>query len=103
MRIPGYQRRHLRGLAHALSPVVHIGKSGLSETVLNEVELALDKHELIKVRMPGEKAEKKVWVGELEEKLGCGEVGLVGHIATLYRQHPDAEKRKIRIPQRAET
>lgn len=100
MGIPGYQRRHLRGLAHTLDPVVHIGRGGLSETVLAEVERALDKHELIKVRMPGDKAEKRAWITRLERELECAEVGLVGHVATLYRRQPDADKRKIRVPTR---
>jgi len=100
MRIPGFQRRYLRGLAHALDPVVHIGRSGLSETVLAEVDKALSSHELIKVRMPGDKAEKREWIARLEAEVGSREVGLVGHVATLYREHAEPESRKIRLPKR---
>ena len=44
------QRRHLRGLAHALKPVVRLGSAGLSAAVTAETARALDAHELIKVK-----------------------------------------------------
>ena len=50
MSLTGKQRRFLRAEAHALSPVVMVGKEGLSDTVLNAVREALLAHELIKVR-----------------------------------------------------
>ena len=100
MRLPGYQRRHLRGLAHSLQPVVHVGRAGLSETVVAEVDRALDQHELIKVRMPGDKEEKRGWISNLESSLECSEVGLVGHVVTLYREQRDPERRSIRLPSR---
>ena len=47
--LSGAQRKHLRGLAHHVKPVVHVGKNGVTDPVLQEVEEALDSHELIKV------------------------------------------------------
>jgi hypothetical protein len=44
------QRRHLKGLAHALKPIVRLGNAGLTEAVALETERALHDHELIKVR-----------------------------------------------------
>ena len=101
MRLEGYQRRYLRGLAHGLKPTVQVGKAGLSAAVLAAVDAALDTHELIKVRLAGDKAEKTEMVAALESKLGCSEVSLVGHVLTAYRQQPDVEKRKVALPRRA--
>ncbi|MEM7050999.1 MAG: ribosome assembly RNA-binding protein YhbY [Acidobacteriota bacterium] len=95
--LTGSQRRHLRGLAHSLDPVVHIGQHGLGEAVLQEVEKALDHHELIKVRMVGDKGEKKTFAGEIDRRLGCECVGMIGHVAIFYRPHPDEAKRKVRL------
>jgi RNA-binding protein len=103
MTLNGYQRRHLRGLAHPLKPVVQVGKAGLSPSVLAAVDDALETHELIKVRLVGDKAEKKEMISAFEDELHCGQVGLVGHVATLYRQHPEPEARKIKLPARGDS
>lgn len=100
MPLEGYQRRHLRGLAHDLKPIVQIGKAGLTPSVVAAIDDALEAHELIKVRLVGHKAEKKEMVATLEVELGCAEVGLVGHVATLYRAHLEADKRGIVLPLR---
>ena len=103
MKLEGYQRRHLRGLAHHLKPIVQVGKAGLSPTVLAAVDKALETHELIKVRLAGDKADKRGMVSTFESELRCAEVGLVGHVATLYRAHPEAAERKIKIPARKDS
>ncbi len=48
--LKGSDRKYLRGLAHNLKPVVHIGKAGLAPSVLTAIDEALDHHELIKIR-----------------------------------------------------
>jgi putative YhbY family RNA-binding protein len=45
------RRRELKAQAHALSPVVMIGKSGLSASVVEELDRALLSHELIKIKV----------------------------------------------------
>ena len=100
MKLDGYQRRHLRGLAHHLKPIVQVGKAGVSPTVIAAVDQALETHELIKVRLAGDKAEKREMISEFEDKLGCSEVGLVGHVTTLYREHPESAERTIKLPSR---
>ena len=88
-------RKQLRGLAHSLKPIVQIGKNGLTETVISSVKMALDTHELIKVKFVDNKELRK----ELAEKLAveCDALlaGIIGNIAVFYRQNPDIEKRKI--------
>ena len=100
MPLEGYQRRYLRGLAHGLDPAVQVGKAGLSPGVIDAIGTALDAHELIKVRLAGSKAEKRELIARLEEELGCHQAGMVGHVAMLYRQQPDPEKRRIVLPLR---
>ena len=51
MQLSTSQKKHLRGLAHKLKPVVTIGDKGLSPGVMEEYRNALDHHELIKVRI----------------------------------------------------
>jgi len=96
--LSGAQRKHLRGLAHHVKPVVHVGKNGVTDPVLQEVEEALDYHELIKVKLVDPQGRKKELAAELASRSGGTRVGLVGNIVTLYRQHPDPEKRKVEVP-----
>lgn len=97
----GSDRRYLRSIAHHLQPVVHIGKTGLSANVLAEIDRALEQHELIKVRFLDFKAEKKSLSQTIAADTHSEMVGMVGHIAMFYRQHPDPERRHIEIPSRA--
>ena len=53
MPLTSAERRSLRARAHTLKPVVQTGGQGLTEAVLAEVDIALEAHELIKLRLPG--------------------------------------------------
>ena len=97
-KLTGSQRKWLRGQAHGLKPVVQLGKQGLSEAVIQQVDAALDNHELIKVQAVGDKEEKQEIGSRLEKELRAEAVGLIGHILILYRQNPDREKRQIKLP-----
>ncbi|MEA2604925.1 MAG: RNA-binding protein [Acidobacteriota bacterium] len=98
MQLSGAQRKYLRGLAHHLKPVVHVGRNGVTDPVLQEVEEALDNHELIKVRLVDPQGRKKELAEEIADRSAGTWVGMVGNVVTLYRQHPDPEQRKIEIP-----
>jgi RNA-binding protein len=97
MTLSGKQKRTLRGLAHDLEPVVHVGKAGLTDELVAQVACALDAHELIKVRVLVGKDEKDDLVREIERATGAAEAGRVGHVTILYRRHPDPDKRRIQL------
>ena len=94
------QMKYLRGLAHRLKPVVQIGQYGLTDAVVQATESALNRHELIKVKFNDikDKNEKKALAARLEKDTGCAVVGMIGHVAIVYRQHKDSEKRRISLP-----
>ncbi len=96
--LTGARKKHLRGLAHHLKPVVQLGKNGLTEPVLASIDLALDDHELIKVRLADPQGRKRELAAEIAERSGSVQVGLVGNVVTLYRRQPDPEKRRIELP-----
>lgn len=96
-QLTGAQRRHLKGLAHHLAPVVQVGKAGVSTEVTDATDIALHDHELIKVRLPQvERAERRAMADALRDATGASEVGVVGRVLVLYRRHP--EEPKIRLP-----
>jgi len=92
------QRRWLRGEAHSLSALVQLGGKGLTDGVAAELDRALAVHELVKVRLAGERDERTAAAAELAARTRSELVGLVGRVATLYRRHPDPESRRYSLP-----
>ena len=97
-KLKGSQRKWLRGMAHSLRPVVWLGKHGLTDSTLREIDAALEIHELIKVQGASSKEENREVATRIEERLGAETVGLIGHILIFYRQQPDPERRTLDLP-----
>ena len=89
--LSGRQCRHLRGLAHPLRPLVHVGEDGISEGVVEALERALLDHELVKVRLH-EPESKRSTARALADSSGAALCGLVGHTVILYRPHPEGPR-----------
>lgn len=83
------QLTQLKKQAHNLKPVVMIGKKGLTEAVLAEVDVALDAHELIKVKIAADRDERELVIGSLVEQSGADLIGTIGQICILYRSNND--------------
>lgn len=96
MAITEQQRRSLKKLVHHLKPVVMVGQQGLSEGVFNEIEIALDSHELIKIKLSGsDKVERQAMIEKVCEMTNADFVHSIGHTAAFYRRHPKKPKIKI--------
>lgn len=81
------QKKRLRTIGHQLNPVVIIGDNGLTDSVLAEIDRALNDHELIKVKVVTEDREdKKATIAELIEKTNATLVQTIGHIALIMRR-----------------
>lgn len=91
------QRAHLRALAHDKKPVILLGHKGVTEAVVKETAGALRAHELIKVRL-GEGDGGKAEAAALVEGTSAELIAITGRVAILYKQHPNAEQRKITLP-----
>ena len=92
------QRKWLRGQAHALKPVVQIGKQGLTEGTIRQVDEALDAHELIKVQAVVPREEKEEIATRLASEVDAEVAGRIGHVIILYRENPDPEERVYELP-----
>ena len=93
------QKKHLRGLGHALKPLIMVGDAGVSGSLYTEFESTLTHHELIKVRVrAGDRGARDEIIRSLCDRSGATLVQRVGNMALLYRENP--EKRKIVIPNR---
>ena len=100
MKLSTKQIAHLRGIAHSLNPVVMIGNNGMTESVLKEIELNLNAHELIKVQVAGDDRDaRKALYAEICAKTNATAVHHIGKQLVFYRaSNTVKEKAKILIP-----
>ncbi|MCL4708274.1 ribosome assembly RNA-binding protein YhbY [bacterium] len=95
--LTGKQRRYLRGLGNELTPVVMIGRNGLSDTVLRTLAEAFNNAELVKVKLQdGFDGVRYDVAEELAKNVSAQLVHVLGKTILLYRRH--LEKPKIILP-----
>lgn len=97
MTLSEAQKKFLRGLGHQLKPVILIGGSGLSASVLEELNSSISHHELIKVRVRnGDRKCRDATIENMCNKSGASLVARIGNIALIYRRN--ADQPRIRLP-----
>ncbi|MEE0796600.1 MAG: ribosome assembly RNA-binding protein YhbY [Anaerovoracaceae bacterium] len=95
--ITGKQRSYLKSLAHDIDPTVYIGKAGVTDNVIKEIDMCLEARELVKVKLQdGCVMEPKDVANDMAAKLGAEFVQAIGRRFTLYRQ--SKENKKIELP-----
>jgi len=95
--ITSKQRSFLKSLAHELEPTVYIGKSGLTENVIKELETGLETRELVKVKIQEScELNPKETANELAALLKAEYVQAIGRKFTLYRESKD--HKQIELP-----
>ena len=99
MNLSKKQIKFLRAKCHALKAVIMLGQKGLTEEVLNELDIALSHHELVKIKLSVDDREvRKQIIAEICEKSQAEEVQSIGKVLSVYRVNPD--KAIIDIPKR---
>lgn len=98
--ISGKDRSYLKGLAHNLQPLLHIGKNGLSESFYAEADKILDDHELVKFAiLDAADMKAKPTANEVAEALDAEFIQAVGKKFVLYRRSRTLNKEdRIRLP-----
>jgi RNA-binding protein len=87
------QRKHLRRLAHPLSPLVMLGNAGLTDAVVAELDRTLSDHELVKVSARvGERDERAKALDSLASRTGAEIVQRIGNVGVFYRRRPGLAK-----------
>ncbi|GHU30211.1 hypothetical protein AGMMS50256_16690 [Betaproteobacteria bacterium] len=90
LEISADQRRSLRARAHTLKPVVSISQNGLAESVLKEIGVCLDSHELIKIRIYNDdREEREHLINDICERLDAAPVQHIGKLLVIWRPRPD--------------
>jgi RNA-binding protein len=87
------QRKDHRAEAHHLDPVVMIGGDGLTAAVKKEIDLALNSHGLIKVRVfSDDRAAREAIFAALADELNAAPIQHIGKLLVLWRPMPPKEK-----------
>lgn len=88
------ERKAHRADAHHLDPVVIVGSDGLTAGVQKEIDLALNSHGLIKVRVTGDdRAAREAVYLKLCDDLACAPIQHIGKLLVLWRPMPAKERK----------
>ena len=91
------QNRFLRGQAHGLKALLQVGGKGVTPALVAELDIALEHHELVKVKVAAEDHDARdAMIAALAEGTGSALVQRIGHTAVLYR--PSIDHRQIVLP-----
>ena len=95
--ITGKQRAYLRGLAQKLDPIFHIGKKGIEDALLKTIEEALEKRELIKIKvLENSGLDTREASDTICERIGAEGIQSIGNKIVIYRA--SKKNPKIELP-----
>lgn len=95
--LTGKQKRYLRKEAHHLDPIFQIGKGGLNDNMIDQVQDVLEKRELIKIHiLQNNMDDHKVVAESIAEQAGAELVQLIGNIIVLYKE--SKENKRLELP-----
>ena len=86
------QIKQLKALAHKLKPIVTVGQHGMKASINDELAIALDFHQLVKVKINlGDRVERDKLVEALCKQHKTELVQRIGNVAVLYKRNFDKE------------
>lgn len=96
--ITGKQRATLRKMAHGMQPIFQIGKGGITDVLIEQLDRAIEARELIKITiLETALLDTRETCDEIAKRLGAEPVQSIGSKFVLYRQAKNAKNRKIEL------
>lgn len=93
MALSKEEKKELKSKAHHIEPTVIYGKNGLTDAFIEQVNLSLKSHELIKIKFIKSKEEKKAIFSSIAEKTASEIVSSIGNILILYKEDLESKKK----------
>jgi len=86
------QIKQLKSLAHKLKPIVTVGQHGMKDSINDELAIAIDFHQLVKVKVNvGDRDQRDALIADFVKTHKAELVQKIGNIAVLYRRNFDKE------------
>lgn len=99
--ITGKQRAYLRKMAHQLEPIFQIGKEGVTDALIDGLNKALTKREILKVHiLETAMLDTRDTCNYVAERLGAEPVQAIGNKFIIYRKSDEEKYRKIELPRK---
>lgn len=93
MALTERQKKHLRRLGHDLHPIVLVGQRGMNPGVVEELKLALEHHELVKLRVrAGSREDRDAIFAELAAQSSSEFVFRIGNVGLFYKKNMTLQK-----------
>lgn len=80
--------KFLRGIAHDTKPVVTIADKGITENILVELDICLNQHELVKIKMRTDRDTRTQYIEQLLKETGAHLIQSIGQTLTVFRANP---------------
>lgn len=98
MSLSSAQKKYLKGLGHSLTPVIHIGKEGITDRLIASISKALSDHELIKVTLlENADLERDDAAEQVSQRTESETIQILGKKILFYKSNP--KKKKIILPE----
>lgn len=95
------QRAYLRKEAHTLEPIFQIGKDGVTDAILDALDKALEKREILKVHiLETALLDTRETCDSIAKKLNAEPIQAIGNKFIIYRQAENEKNRKIELPKK---
>lgn len=95
--LTGKQRTYLKGIAHSMKPITQIGKSGVTDNFLSQLDDALEAREIVKINiLETSLLDAKETANDIAQALNAEFVQAIGNKFTIYR--PSKNNPKIQLP-----
>ncbi len=99
--ITSKQRAYLRKLSHTLEPIFQIGKDGISDALIDGIDMALNKREILKVHiLESALLDTRQTCNDIADRLNAEPVQAIGSKFIIYRQADEEKYRKIELPKK---
>ncbi len=93
LKLTSSQRSALKSQAHSLHPVVMVGDAGLTDAILKEIDVNLNAHGLIKIRVFGDDRMNRIEILQrICSELDAAPIQHIGKLLVIYRPKKETEK-----------
>ncbi|MBR5505005.1 MAG: ribosome assembly RNA-binding protein YhbY [Clostridia bacterium] len=98
------QRAYLRSLSNKLEPIFQVGKGGVNDNQLKQIDEALEKRELVKVHvLENALLDTRSVCNEVADALGAEPVQVIGKKFIIYKESKENKRIDLKDAELSET